>query len=241
MTEEGKRAGIIVPATNTTVEEDFAHVVPQLLPHRIYLHFARAQYPGTPRTGPLRAMKESAIEEARKMAKVHLDMLAYACTSGSFLEGIVFEDDLRKSLRKAALDLPVVTAASSSVSALKNIGARSISFISPYHKEIHNRGVNFFRDSGFSVIKNKCLGFSQTDQIARTSTEAIKQLVKQALDNSIDAVFVSCTNFPIFMKIPAFENEFQIPVLSSNQALLWDIVRTLAPGVCLKGLGRLFR
>jgi len=235
------RVGIIVPATNTTVEDDFSLLLPQLLPHRIRFHYARAEYGGVLQPTALKDMKRNALKEAAKLAKAGIDMLAFACTSASFLEGPSSEEALRKHLEDAAGGVPVTTAASAAVSALRSIGAKSIAFISPYPKTIHRRGVDFFRDYGFLVPTDKCLGLKNTRQISSTSFRVVKQLVKETLIASVDAVFVSCTNFRVFRIIEEIEKEVKIAVVTSNQALLWSIVSALTPATRLAGLGQLFR
>ncbi|TRM84464.1 maleate cis-trans isomerase, partial [Sulfolobus sp. E3] len=57
--------------------------------------------------------------------------------------------------------------------------------------------------------------------------------------NKYDALFISCTNWRTFEIIDKLEKELNKPVISSNSATLWDIVRRLQVDVQVK-LGTLF-
>ena len=55
-----------------------------------------------------------------------------------------------------------------------------------------------------------------------------------------DALFVSCTAFPVLPLIQKLEDKLGIPVLSSNQALIWESLENIGENKSVKGFGRLF-
>lgn len=234
------RAGVIVPTTNTTFEDDHARLLPRLRDTHVRMHFGRAEYPGVLALDTLEAMVATAVDEARKLARARIDLVAYACTSGSFLKGVAYDADVQTALQEAASGLPVVTAASASVSALQAIGATKITFLSPYPPEVHERGVAYFREAGFEVVADATLGHNETRFIAASDAATVERLAMEAVAPGSEAVFISCTNFPAWRSIPRLEKELQIPVLSSNQAVFWDILGHLAPETTLEGSGHLF-
>ena len=55
-----------------------------------------------------------------------------------------------------------------------------------------------------------------------------------------DAIFISCTALPVLNIINKLENKIQKPVLSSNQTLIWDTIRSIGYRSPIKGFGKLF-
>ncbi len=59
-------------------------------------------------------------------------------------------------------------------------------------------------------------------------------------DQSVDALFLSCTNLQTFEAIPAIEAVINAPVLSSNQVLAWHMQSLSGLLGLHHGPGRLF-
>ena len=55
-----------------------------------------------------------------------------------------------------------------------------------------------------------------------------------------DALFVSCTALPVLQIIDRLEKKFNKPVLSSNQALIWDTLEKIGENTSINGFGKLF-
>ena len=56
-----------------------------------------------------------------------------------------------------------------------------------------------------------------------------------------DALFVSCTALPTMDVIDKVEKKKKINVLSSNQTLVWDCLRSVKLNLKLKNYGKLFK
>ena len=54
-----------------------------------------------------------------------------------------------------------------------------------------------------------------------------------------EAIFVSCTALPVFEIIQELENKTKKIVLSSNQVLIWDSIRSVGCDPQIKGYGKL--
>ncbi len=59
--------------------------------------------------------------------------------------------------------------------------------------------------------------------------------------DSVDAVFVACTNVRLADQVEALEAELGKPVTSSNHAIAWHCLRLAGVGDPVPGFGRLFR
>jgi maleate isomerase len=54
-----------------------------------------------------------------------------------------------------------------------------------------------------------------------------------------DALFISCTALPVLDILNKLESKVLKPVLSSNQALIWDTLRSIGYKSPIKGYGKL--
>ena len=55
-----------------------------------------------------------------------------------------------------------------------------------------------------------------------------------------DALFISCTALPVLNIIDRLESKLKKPVLSSNQALIWNTLVEIGENKNVKGFGKLF-
>ena len=68
----------------------------------------------------------------------------------------------------------------------------------------------------------------------------LKVLSKMKL-NGAQALFISCTALPALSILDKLEKKLGIPVLSSNQTLIWDTLKNIGVKNKLHGFGKLFR
>src|SRR5262249_55580193 len=79
---DGAKVGLIVPSVNTTTEPEFAWIAPP----RISFHAARV-FMNVTTPEALRAMNREMRRAAELLATLSPDVVAYACTAGSFVDG----------------------------------------------------------------------------------------------------------------------------------------------------------
>jgi maleate isomerase len=73
-----------------------------------------------------------------------------------------------------------------------------------------------------------------------TEASTRRAMLEAARVPGVEAVFASCTNLRTFGVIGAVEAELGLPVVTSNQALLWDMLRRAGADARGWGPGRLF-
>ena len=83
------------------------------------------------------------------------------------------------------------------------------------------------------VVKN------DTD-IGKVDPEHLYEVLSQMDLEEADALFVSCTALPVLQIIDRLEKKFNKPVLSSNQALIWDTLEKIGKNTSINGFGKLF-
>ncbi|WP_274630091.1 ectoine utilization protein EutA [Arvimicrobium flavum] len=215
-----KRVGLVVLATDHTTEPDFRRIVAG---ERIGVYVARIPYanPTTPEN--LRRMQPSLTEGAALILPgEQLDAICYSCTSASVVIG---DAEIEAALQAAKPGVPVVTPPLAAVDALKALGARRISVLTPYTVETSRPMADYFVGQGFEIDRFTCLGFEDDREMARIAPAALTELAREAMAPQSEALFVSCTALRAALVISAMELVLGRPVVSSNQATAWRCLR----------------
>ena len=148
--------------------------------------------------------------------------VVYACTSGSFIDGLEGERRLCECLREEA-GAPGVTTSGALLDALAAVRARTVAIATPYDADVTDRLGSFLAEAGHAVAGCAYLGLHA--DIARVNSQSVHRLVTAADSVRADAVFVSCTNLRTFDVISDLERELGKPVLTANQVSVWAAVR----------------
>lgn len=148
--------------------------------------------------------------------------VGYACTSGSFVDGVEGERRLQQTMLKAGADAAVTTSGAL-LEALEKLRVKKIAIITPYHKDLSQLLVDYLAEAGYEVAAGGYLDLSH--DIARVNTHAIRRMAEAINRPEIEAIFFSCTNLHTFDIIEALEAELQKPVLSANQVTMWATLR----------------
>lgn len=229
------RIGLIVPSTNTVNEPEFWNMAPE----GVSIYTARAMLSGPQSEDSYRKMADEVNGAADQLATAEVDVIAYGCTSGSFICPM---SEITDSMARRA-DAPAVTAAGAVVAALKSLGARKIAVATPYIQFVNDREVAFLREHGLEATSLHSLDMGHTQEerraIGRVPAEAVFRLARAADRPDADALFISCTNLASAQLIAEIEAELGKPVVTSNQACLWACLRLLGLRVSVGGYGRL--
>lgn len=231
------RLGIVVPTTNTVNEPEWW----SLLPAGVSLHVARMPlHLGDHTPGHLPAALVEALDQLRP---ARLSVAAYACTAGS----LVLPPRAMSDLISAHMQRPALTTAEALVLALQALGARRIAVATPYGETLNAHEARFLSACGFEVAAIAGLGHGdggahEFAAIAATPLARVAEHVRAVVARAgrIDAVLISCTDFPSLPLIAPLEAEFGAPVVTSNSAGLWACLRRAGVADSLAGGGRLF-
>jgi maleate isomerase len=125
-----KRIGLVILATDHTTEPDFATLVAN---ERIGIYVNRVPYANPVTPDNLRAMQPSLTAGAALILPDEaLDVVMYSCTSASVMIG---DAEVETAIHAAKPGAQVVTPTAAAVTALKTLGARRISVLTPYTVE----------------------------------------------------------------------------------------------------------
>jgi len=227
------RIGLLVPSANTVVEPEFAAMAPAGV-HA----FASRMLNLRADVDDNHAMLAHAERAATELGRLKPDVVAFACTSGSFVDGVSGQEALRRSLERAA-GCPAVTTTGAVAAALRDLGVTRISMATPYLDEVNEREVAFLQAEGFQVLKFKGLQIADAFSIGQVEPSEVYRLARSVVTPEAEALFISCTNFRTIEVIDALEQDTGLPVVTSNQTTFWACLETVNCQESIIGYGRL--
>ncbi len=210
------RLGLIVPSSNTTCEPEFY----RHLPAGVSLHTARMRVTeGT--AEDLSKMTETIDRCVDLLGTADVDVIVYASTTGSLLEGPGTDDEIGRKIGESA-DAPAIVTASAITRAFRTLGVESLAIATPYIDKLNDREESFLDAAGFDVRAIEGLGITRNTEIgALTPADAYRE-GKRVDEPAADCLFVSCTNWRTFEIVRKLEHDLDKPVVTSNQATLWQ-------------------
>lgn len=212
--------GLIVLATDETMEPELARIMP---PEGAALYHARI--PSAPIVTPetLAQMEADMPIAAALLPDRQFDVIGYGCTSGATVIGPDVVAGIIGGARKTKAVTDPLTA---TIAACRALGVRRIGFLTPYVADVSAAMRAKLEEAGLEIAAFASFEEGEERAVARiaerSTLEAIKGLGRR---DGVEAVFASCTNLRAFGIIEAAETELGVPVLSSNLALGWDMLR----------------
>ncbi|WP_170763650.1 Asp/Glu racemase [Ruegeria lacuscaerulensis] len=233
------RFGVLVPFTNTNLEPDLA----LMCPAGISLHVARMggyDEDEIPDESQMHGLGAADLDESlRLLLGAKPDVVLYGCTSATLTHGPQFDRELATRI-SAESGAKTVTAAGALVHALTTLGAKRIGFASPYVPAINNMAIGFLDELGFETVQRSEVTqtLDNTGQGA-LDPDAVFQLGLAADHPKADVLVLSCTDMRSVETLARLEIAVGKPVISSNQAMLFQAMHLLNLKEPIQGFGQL--
>ena len=228
--------GALIPSTNTTVETEYSHLLPAAVCQAHYGRMLSSSKDKSPFSPPLDADVEY---QSNLLGTARVEMIALIQTSAC-----LFADDYDETtcahITEASGGVPAITSAMAIGEAMRALGARHVALVSPYSAEVNARARHYFE--GKHGLKIAALeGFAATDSymIGNLGPENARDAFARIDRPEIEAFVVPGGNFPTMASIPGWEAEFKKPVVTTNQAVVWAMLRRLGSKDRIPGLGKL--
>ncbi|NNN37341.1 decarboxylase [Streptomyces sp. S3(2020)] len=197
------------------------------VPDEISLHLTRTPYVPVEVSLDLARLvseHETLHDAVRTLNAVAPEVVAYACTSGSFVGGVVGERAMCEAMTRAGA-VPAVTTSGALLEALTDLDARRVALVTPYTVSVTRALEEYVAEAGVTV--SGCAFMGLTRHIWKVPYREVVAMAHKAVRGHADALFISCTNLPTYDVIPQLEAELRIPVLSANQVTMWAALRRL--------------
>jgi len=227
------KVGLILPSVNTITEPTFYALAPQ----GVSFHASRTFITGTSVQDVL-AMDKEKSRAVRELATTRPNCIADGCTASGVVRGLEADKAFCAEVEKETGILTTSTL-QSIVEALRLLNIDRLIITSPYPEEMDNLEKAFFKKSGFSVINTRGLGIKSGSQLAEVPPEEIYRLCVESWDSQANGLLISCMNFNPMPIVQALELALGAPVVTSNTATLWKVLRTLGLSEPVRGYGSL--
>ncbi|WP_171229392.1 Asp/Glu racemase [Ruegeria sp. HKCCA4008] len=226
-TRTAAKIGVLVPFTNTNLEPDME----MLRPPNTTIHFQRMggydvdEIPGSDQMAGLGASDIS--HDLRMISGVRPDVVLYGCTSATLTHGPSFDAELAQQIKSESGALSL-TAAGSLIAAIKALGATKVGFSSPYLGEINAQAMDFMAQNGIETVRCADVGrkLGNYGQGELTPDE-VYELACQADHPQAQAIILSCTDMRSVEAVDRIEATLGKPVVTSNQAMMFCLMRAL--------------
>jgi maleate isomerase len=203
------RIGVSVPCVNTTTEPEFnllALNIPGISIHGARMHLGMAE---VLTKQDLLDMHSKAIEKTiPELAHAEVDLIVYACTSGSFAGGSKWDQEIIDAIQKKT-GILATTTTTAVLQALRTLGIKKVALGTPYNEDI-------------TTVGKDCLAY---------------ELGRKVDTDDAECVFISCTQFPTIDVISELEADIGKPVVTANVASFWHALQILSIKASITGYG----
>lgn len=225
------KLGVIIPSANTAMEP----ALYKMAPSGVSIHFSRVRLTEDSEEQIL-AMINDVPRAAEDLKHAGVNVIAFGCTAGSFIKGLGYDRAIIDLIERSS-KIQATTTSTAMIEAFKEMNIKKLSVVTPYEDWLNQKLMKFIEENGFKVLKMKGLGI--TRNIASVHPEHIYRLAKEANDPESSGVFISCTDFRAVEILDELEQDLKKPVISSNQATMWMMLKMVGFKTPIKGFGAL--
>ena len=229
------RVGLILPSSTIIMEPWFNRLKPRgvtFLGSRMFISGV------TPKE--LIEMEKYSLRAAKELASAEVNLIAYCCTSGSFIKGKGFDKLIIEKIEKET-GIKTLTTTTAVLKALEKLGLKKIVLVTPYIKEINISEKKFLESNGYKVVRMAGMNIKTGTGLADPCPGEIYNFAKRNWSEEADGIFISCMSFRSPDIVEALEVDIGKPVVCAIQATLWNILGEIEVFDPIEGYGSLLR
>jgi maleate cis-trans isomerase len=184
---------------------------------------------------------DMSLDAARKMAKAGASVVMLGGNPINLVHGGTDLGDFQKKL-SADVGVPVLTSHVAQRDALRRLGSRKVATVHPYenvHNERHDRQMREFgcEPCGTVACDHSLMSLGA---VPKDSALIFARRVKAA-NPTADTIHLASAHWATAHAIDAIERELVVDVMTSQQAIFWNAIRTAGINDKISGYGRLLR
>ena len=218
----GQRAtlGLIVLPADETLENEMRAILPR---DGVALYHSRIAMPPEVTPETLAAMERALPAAASMLPEIAFDVIGYGCTSGATVIG---PEGVARAVQSVRPGAAVVDPVSGTMAAARALGVRRIGFVTPYVESVSAAMRQLLEANGFEISGFGSFMEGDDRVVARITPDSVLAAIEDvATMATTDAVFVACTNLRVASIAEEAERRIGRPVISSNLALAWQMMR----------------
>jgi maleate isomerase len=174
------------------------------------------------------------------LTTLKLRVILYAYSGTSYVMGLAGEDAFRARLAARVQATPIVLAATALTEALHALDVRRLAVVHPpwYSEELNDMGKAYFAARGFHVVS--CARITPAREFTEVDAEEVHGWIAANTPSQAEAVVVAGNGLRAVGAIDALEASLKRPVITANQAMLWQGLRVARVPSRMEHYGRLF-
>lgn len=238
----GVKFGLLTPATNLTVEDEYWSMrVPgaTLATARIVIDQVQWQQPGDLATF-VQGVERRIPDAIAHAMQCQPDALMLGI-SISVLWGGLDGNEALKAKVKADTGLQLFTAVDALVAGLAAIGAKRVGVVTPYPQLADKPVADFFTSIGVEVLAQKSLRAPSATAIGEIPPAQLRQALKDAAVPGVQALVALGTDLKISRIAAQAEDWLGLPSVAVNAATWWLALRGMGVRAQLPDWGVLLR
>ena len=232
--ELNPKVGLIALSTDQTIEGDFNNICKNL-PLDIFINRIHNQNPLT-KENLLKMQNDLESVTNKILPDEKVNTIAYGCTSGTIAIG---ENNVKEKILSAKPGCYVTTPVTSAMKAFQKMNIKKIALFTPYPDAVNKTILDYFTKKNIEVSSFASLNLNLDSEFANVDPNYILEISSKLETKNADALFISCTALPVLNILDKLEQTIKKPVLSSNQTLIWDTIRSIGYKSPIKGYGKL--
>jgi len=230
----GGRIGLIVPANNSVIEPEFWSA----LPPGVAAYATRVMAKGDLTVEAVKLMESDVNSAVAAIAATGVDVIAYCDMVTTFIMEAGWNEAAVDRFRKST-GTPALSAWTALRDALAFLRIRRFALGTPYPRAIHALAPPFFTNRGFAVQSDATLDIVAMREVPTVDADRLSAFLQTLDTRNCDAIVLLATDLPTFACLPELEAKVGMPILTSNQTLLWSALGVLKQRP-VRPLGRLF-
>jgi maleate isomerase len=228
------RFGVLTPDFDPVPESEMWAMIPP----GVSIHAARVTY----RRGDASSFAEppNVDQATEQLVGLAPRAILFAFTSSSYALGAEAESQVRARLEQRAKGIPVIFTCLAATSALRVLGVQRMSLISPpwFSDASIDLSLAYFRAQGFDVVQ--CTGMRPARSFTEVAPSEVFEFVSAHTPRKAEAVFIGGNGLRAVGAIRALEARLRKPVLTANQVVLWEALRTVGRAERVTNYGTIF-
>lgn len=170
-----------------------------------------------------------------------LRVILYAYSGTSYAMGLAGEEAFRARLAAGVQAVPIVLAATALSEALHALDVHRLAVVHPpwYSEELNDMGKAYFSARGFQIVS--CARITPARTLTEVEAEEVHGWIAANTPSKAEAVVVAGNGLRAVGAIDALETSLSRPVITANQAMLWQGLRVAGVPSRMDHYGRLFK
>ena len=221
--------GVMTPAMNTVVQPELELMRPEGVTNQMQ----RFRLGGD-------AISDDLLEEAGKLMDCNPAVIAVGLTTDAGAGG---PDKLAAKCAEvsAEVGVSVLGASQANYAALRALGAKRITIVTPFNAEVDAVVKANTEDAGFEVVDVRGTNAPTLPAICETPLDDIRAVFADVAVTDCDAILQVGTALPVVALIDELEARHGKPIVACNAAVYWQALRSIGISDPIAGYGALLR